>query len=326
MQNANFIINRNKKSSSRYKSIVAFLFVGFILSINSIGTREFDRDELLRLKTSRIPSASESQGLVSSADLNVLTWNIQYGSDNGERSNRWNKRKKSLETVLPATSDIDILCIQEGMQDQLRFINELFPEFDYLGNGREDGAAKGEFCAIYFDRKRLELIKSDTFWLSDTPSIPSITWGNFLPRICTWARFKDKNTDKTVRVYNTHFPLTGNARRKAAVLIAEHIAADPHEPVILAGDLNSGPGSIPWKTFNLIGLQNVNTAGDPTYHFRGFGIRCLDAIMIGNEGIVRDYEVIREKGKYGYPSDHFGIRTTVAFNRVRCRVRKQVCL
>ena len=49
---------------------------------------------------------------------------------------------------------------------------------------------KGEFCPIFFNTYRFELIESETFWLSETPEKISVGWDAALERICTYARFK----------------------------------------------------------------------------------------------------------------------------------------
>src|ERR1051325_6282601 len=68
--------------------------------------------------------------------LRVITWNIQYGADEGELSNRWPERKKALKVFL-AKEDPDILCVQEALKGQVEFIEKLFPKHKRLGVGRE---------------------------------------------------------------------------------------------------------------------------------------------------------------------------------------------
>lgn len=39
----------------------------------------------------------------------------------------------------------------------------------------------------------MQLLKSGHFWLSENTTTPNKGWDAVLPRICTWAYFKDKN-------------------------------------------------------------------------------------------------------------------------------------
>ena len=252
---------------------------------------------------SRSPSFIDQVGNVT-----ILTWNIRYGQESGKRSNNWKKRKEAFREILGTGIDIDIICTQEALENQLQFFDDLLPFHSYVGVGRGDGKRTGEHCPIYYSCERFELLESGTFWLSDTPDTPSQTWGNRLPRICTWARLRKQDSDQVVRVFNTHFPLVGHARIKAATLIAERISEiDQDEPVIFAGDLNCAPKSGPRTILNSAGLRNTDAKHNSTYHLFGFGLVSLDAIMVGSHWLVQDGRVVRDKASSGYPSDHFGL-------------------
>ena len=109
-------------------------------------------------------------------------------------------------------------------------------------------------------------------------------------------------------MFNTHFPLVGHARAKAATLFVQKIyklAED--EPVILAGDLNCGPNSKPRNILRTVGLVETDESHNYTYHLFGYGLISLDAIMVNHRWIVKGGDVIRKKGESGYPSDHFGV-------------------
>ena len=76
------------------------------------------------------------------------------------------------------------------------------------GVGRDDGKFRGEHCSILYLKDRFKLDKKDcgTFWFSDTPEkIASKSWGNEIPRICTWVRLIEKKTNKGFYVYNVHY-------------------------------------------------------------------------------------------------------------------------
>lgn len=268
-----------------------------------------------------IPEAATATVLQSSAfvgdpssDLTILTWNVLYGDEDGERSNNWMERKEAFAEIFRDHVNLDILCIQEALANQVRYFDNLLPFHNYVGVGRDDGRNAGEHCPIYYNYERFELLESETFWLSDTPDTPSQTWGNKLPRICTWARLRRLDSGQVLRVFNTHFPLVGHARIKAATLIAELIPEiDQSEAVIFAGDLNCGPKSKPRNILNSVGLRNTDVKHDSTYHIFGYGLLSLDAIMIGSRWLVQDGRVVRDKASSGYPSDHFGVYAKLRF-------------
>ena len=86
--------------------------------------------------------------------------------------------------------------MQEVLNSQLLDLNFSLSEYSFVGIGREDGKKKGEFCPIFFNKYRFELIESETFWLSETPEKISVGWDAALERICTYARFMDLENNK----------------------------------------------------------------------------------------------------------------------------------
>jgi endonuclease/exonuclease/phosphatase family metal-dependent hydrolase len=143
-----------------------------------------------------------------------------------------------------------IIGIQEGLLNQVQYIDSSLIDYDYVGVGRDDGIKKGEFCAIYFDTTRYVLLKNSTFWLSETPDTISVGWDAALERICTYGLFKDRITKKEFWVFNTHFDHIGVvAREKSSELILNRIDKINRQslPVILMGDFNSIPNSPPIK-------------------------------------------------------------------------------
>src|SRR5258706_4934068 len=89
------------------------------------------------------------RGVLIFMRVTILNWNIKCGSDKGQITNGWPKRKVALQTAL-ATERFDIFSVQEGLQAQMEFLQECLPDFERRGAGRTDGVSEGEHCAIYF--------------------------------------------------------------------------------------------------------------------------------------------------------------------------------
>jgi len=178
----------------------------------------------------------------------IISYNIRY-DNNWDIENSWKIRRNKISQILVQYSP-SIIGIQEGLLNQVQYIDSSLIDYDYVGVGRDDGKKKGEFCAIYFDTTRYVLLKNSTFWLSETPDTISVGWDAALERICTYGLFKDRITKEEFLVFNTHFDHIGVvAREKSSELILKRINKINHQslPVILMGDFNSIPNSLPVK-------------------------------------------------------------------------------
>ena len=178
----------------------------------------------------------------------IISYNIRY-DNNWDIENSWEIRRGNIIQILIKYSP-SIIGVQEGLLNQVQYIDNSLINYDYVGVGRDDGKEKGEFCAIYFDTTRYVLMKNSTFWLSETPDTISVGWDAALERICTYGLFKDRITKKEFWVFNTHFDHMGIiAREKSSGLILKRIKKINRQslPVILMGDFNSIPNSPPVK-------------------------------------------------------------------------------
>lgn len=118
-----------------------------------------------------------------------------------------------------------------GVQEALKFQNDELlhtlhdMNFDMIGVGRQ-GGDNSEFCSIFYHRDRFSVQSSGTFWLCDHPNLEGgRTYGNRLPRICTWALFRDKlSKNREFYLYNTHLDHeSANARHRGALQILESV-------------------------------------------------------------------------------------------------------
>lgn len=265
-----------------------------------------------------------------SEPVRVMSFNIRYGTaEDGE--DVWPRRRDLLVETIRAF-DPDVLGLQEALRFQLDELAEALPGYAEVGVGRDDGARAGEYAAILFRSERFEPIASGTFWLSDEPEKPaSATWGNRIPRICTWVSLRDRGTGAATLVLNTHFDHeSAGSRERAAALIAERIdALRAGGEIVLTGDFNTPPDSGPMARLRAAagtsppGLRDVFSVAHPdsadpgTFHgFRGTpsGGR-IDAILVSGGWEVREAGVVRASRDGRYPSDHFPVTAVLLRSR-----------
>ena len=254
---------------------------------------------------------------ICSQSHSFMSYNIRY-DNNWDVENSWLLRKsKIVDLMIQKTPSV--IGIQEGLINQVQFIDSCLFNYDYFGVGREDGNVKGEFCAIYYDTTRYSLKKHSTFWLSETPESISIGWDAALERICTYGLFKDKESFNEFWVFNTHYDHLGSlAREKSSELIIKKIKKVNIDslPLILMGDFNSMPGSSTMKiiesTLNDALKISLKKLQGPVGTFNEFNLNSpidkrIDYIFT-NRFKVLSYQHINERlNNNRYISDHLSV-------------------
>ncbi len=258
------------------------------------------------------------QSISFSQEIKLLTYNIRYDDFKGTETS-WSQRKEFLSSQLKFYNP-DIFGTQEGLIHQLKYIDSVMFDHQFVGVGRDDGKEKGEFCAIFFNTKKFKLIRQSSFWLSPTPDTVSMGWGAQLNRICTYALFKNLKTKKYLWVFNAHFDhISELARENSAKLIIEKINqlnVDKY-PVILLGDFNQVPESIPVQYISSkmndskiasSGLVFGNKGTFNNFEFNKPITERIDYIFTSKSNIqVLRYAVLSDSKNCLYPSDHLPV-------------------
>lgn len=258
--------------------------------------------------------------------LHVMSFNIRYGTAK-DGVNHWSERREMLLDVI-RERDADLIGLQEALGFQIDEIVAAAPGYAVIGVGRDDAAKAGEFSAILFKKDRFRVADAGTFWFSDTPEVPaSKTWGNNITRICTWARFIDRD-GRGFYHFNLHLDHESQpSRERSTLLLRQRIDARPFpgDPVIVTGDFNVGeknpalaalvmkgdpatpfldtyrvlyPDETLVGTFN--GFKTGNTNGDK-----------IDYVLVQPGAEVIAAEIIRTSRNDRYPSDHFPVAARI---------------
>jgi endonuclease/exonuclease/phosphatase family metal-dependent hydrolase len=268
------------------------------------------------------------------AAIRVLSFNIRYGTaDDG--ANSWPFRRDLVFEVIRGYGP-DLLGAQEALRAQLDEIGTAVPGYTEIGVGRDDGKAAGEYSAILFRKGRFEALDSGTFWFSDTPEVPgSMTWGNRITRIATWARLRDAATGGTFTVYNLHLDHESQpSRERSAELLATRLARLGGEPIIVMGDFNSGEDNPAYRFLTGAGVANSSGVSSPRLRdsyrivhpadtlvgtFNGFtGARDgdkIDHILVSGGWTILDATIVTTSAAGRYPSDHFPVTATIRRTR-----------
>src|SRR5688572_15142015 len=185
------------------------------------------------------------------ATLRVMSFNIRYGTAK-DGPDHWARRRELLVDTI-RKFDPDLLGTQETLLEQAEFLAEKFPQYAWLGVGRDDGKRKGESVAIYWKKDRFEKQDGGHFWLSETPDVPaSKSWDTSLTRMATWVKLRDRKADGRASQLvwvNTHFDHMGKqARLESGKVIRAWLRKNAADlPVVVTGDFNTDAGSAPFK-------------------------------------------------------------------------------
>lgn len=264
----------------------------------------------------------------SAASINVMTFNIRFPNPN-DGFNYWPNRKELVASMI-RYHEADLIGVQEAFRSQLDELTQMLPGYAWTGRCRTDGTQNpdpdNEFSAILYRKDRFELLESETFWLSPNPTeVGSKSWDAALPRIVTWARFKDKLSQEEWYHFNTHFDHIGQqARLESARLILKKINAIAKEqPVLLTGDFNCTPTEAPYRllTEEASTLKDALYASANPHHgpmstwsgfqFPGLPDRRIDFIFINQQVRVLKHAILSDSWSGRFPSDHLPVLAKV---------------
>jgi endonuclease/exonuclease/phosphatase family metal-dependent hydrolase len=261
--------------------------------------------------------------------VRVMSFNIRY-DEPLDKENAWPNRRKLVASMI-RFHHADLVGVQEALKRQLDDFSELLPDYAWVGVGRADGKAGGEFSAILYLKSRFKVLESATFWLSETPDIPSKSWDAALPRIVTWVKFSDKQTGKIFFHFNTHFDHLGmRSREESARLLLHRIELLARRlPVVVTGDFNFTESSYAYEILTAKAADSKNATlalrdarylsehghYGPTSTFNEFKRlvpnKKIDYVLVKGNVRVLQHGALSDTWDGRFPSDHLPVLAEV---------------
>lgn len=265
-------------------------------------------------------TTAQQQGMTTDS-IDLMCFNIRYANiHDGVHS--WENRKEAITRMLRDQKPA-ILGIQEGLSNQVSYLDSVLGDYSYVGVGRDDGAYEGEYAAIFYDTVRFATTASGNFWLSETPERASIGWDAACIRIASWVKLRDKSSGSELLCINTHFDHIGNkARLNSGKMLIDSIRSMANDiSTVVMGDFNSTLDDEALVTMTESGfIQDARSIAkhaidSVNYTFIGFENnphdRCLiDHIFVRNVG-VGDYSIITDSYGIDQLSDHLPIKVSI---------------
>ncbi len=283
--------------------------------------------------------------------LQVCQFNMRYGVPNDGRvlerkefsngsaelkldgSQTWEKRLPLIKSFIDY-NEIDVCGTQELSWFQVDAFKD-FKGYKFIGEPTAPSKYVKKIPSanniILYKTSRLEVLKSGSFWLSETPDKESNGFGANKPRNCNWALFKDKKNGSKFFFFNTHFHHIGEQTQfESSKLFIKKIKEIAQKiPFIAVGDFNSTEDSRAIQEMKKAGfidarkicktpLYGVNYSDNfgytglssitfPTTRMKSKKLNLIDWVFVSNSVEVQKYAILSECFDGVWLSDHFPI-------------------
>ena len=273
--------------------------------------------------------ASGCSGKSKKQSIEVITLNVRLDTP-VDSANAWPNRASYVFDYLNEEKP-DLLGMQEVLLHQYQELDSALKDYTSVGVGRNDGGKGGEMNPVFFRKERFDMVRTKTFWLSETPdSAGSKAWGAGLPRIVTWVELVEKKTQQHLYFFNTHFAHDSDSARinssKLLLMAVDSIAAGT--PFVVTGDFNMDENSVgysiltgPYESVPLFVDTYTISQRAPqglTYTFNGFkhepGDSRIDYVFVRNGMKVLEHETPELTDYDIFISDHWPVRTIISIN------------
>ena len=236
--------------------------------------------------------------------------------------NSWTNRRPAVNAMISDRSPV-LLGVQECDYLQREHILADNPRYGAIGVGIGGPTEECEEDIIFYIKDSVEVLSSGTFYLTDTPDIPSKMGQTNHYRVCTWARVKLKADGKQLYHFNTHLDTNGSIQAPEMDVIISKLSAinTDNLPIFLTADWNCEENSTVFSGIKGLGFKSARleaAVGDSYRTFNGFGKygngQTLDHCWFkGFEGVNR-FTTLRDKyAGVTYISDHYPIEIVLKF-------------
>lgn len=251
--------------------------------------------------------------------IHAISFNIRYANAE-DGTNSWKYRYPAVAMMLDDQRP-DVAGLQECLYEQFEYLQTSLDKlYKFVGVGRDDGKKAGEMMAIMYNPKTVSLVKWGTFWLSETPDVPSKGWDAACYRTATWALMKDKESGRQFYFVNTHLDHQGvEAQKNGAQLVIDRIAEMNKSdlPVILTGDFNLEPDSAALAPVRSVMKDSRATAvvSDDVKSYNGWGKASgtIDYVWYKGFSCTEFKTVTKAYYERNFISDHYPVKASLIF-------------
>lgn len=239
--------------------------------------------------------------------IKVFSFNLRIISEKDGINIFFNRKEGIIEAITAHAPHL--IGFQEANDYMRDFIRDNLKDYTLIGCGR-NADYRGEGTPLAFRNDKFELICSESFWLSPTPSVPGTRFEDqsSCPRIAVAALLKPHGEGEPFWFINTHLDhKSSSARVLGASMLCEYIGKK-NEKFVLTGDFNASPDT---DEIKLITEKYTDATKNIGETFHGFGqkspesARQIDYIFTNMKTDSEESFALRQEPKNGiYLTDH----------------------
>lgn len=256
----------------------------------------------------KTPEVKNNRHDLAPNELKVMSFNVREPADGGK--DEWAVRAGAVmqmfDDQLPT-----LVGFQEASHEYInKYLHAIMPQHGYVF--LDDPEPQN---SVAYRPELLKLIKTSVMWLSDTPSIPSVSPSGYV-RTARWMVFEIIATGTQFFYVNTHFDLSTSQQKQNLKLIRSLISQYNKEnlPVVLTGDFNveSDTGVFESIQETMVCTRDVAPITDKEYTYNAWGnsgkFRIIDHIFITKDIECSEYKTITQSyDNHIYVSDHYPV-------------------
>ena len=214
-------------------------------------------------------------------------------------------------------SNADSIGVQECVANWADALDEgLKEKYARVGVECGSGADKGSFATyVYYRKDKYRVIATDTFWMSETPDVPSKYNSTVtMNRTCTWVILEDIETGFRYVHMNCHLDWEDDSANVVQTTMIRNLLnrfAEMGYPVFATGDYNTAEQSVSYRQM-LSGdwirdSRYVAQKTDATFSHFGNAANIDYCFVTGDYMTVKEFDVVENLHGTVEVSDHNGI-------------------
>lgn len=258
------------------------------------------------------PEVKSNRHDLAPNEIKVMSFNVREPADGGK--DEWAVRAGAVMQMFDDQFPT-MVGFQEASHKYInKYLHAIMPQHGYVF--LDDPEPQN---SVAYRPEVLKLVKTGVMWLSETPSIPSVSPSGYV-RTARWMVFEIIATGTQFFYVNTHFDLSTTQQKQNLKLIRSLISQYNKEnlPVVLTGDFNveSDTGVFESIQETMVCTRDVAPITDNEYTYNAWGnsdkYRIIDHIFITKDIQCSEYKTVTQPyDGHIYVSDHYPVYSII---------------